>query len=116
MDVQGAESLVLNGAKEMLPAILSIWLEVADKEMYRGQKLRAEIETFMCENGFILAFGASHWGGVEGDQFYVNGRDPRALAYLRARRFSQFLAAAGRFPGRVWRRLKSIARRVLGQK
>ena len=38
IDVQGAESLVLAGAEQMLPKIKALWLEVADKEVYQGQK------------------------------------------------------------------------------
>jgi FkbM family methyltransferase len=83
MDVQGAESLVLRGASRMLPCVGSIWTEVASQELYRGQKLRGEMEAFMREHGFSLTLEISR--GEEGDQFYVNrrwGRGRRRLAVL----------------------------------
>lgn len=116
MDVQGAESLVLNGAKEMLPSILAIWLEVANKEMYQGQKLRTDIEAFMRENGFILAFEEGHWGGIEGDQFYVNSRDPRAHSYLQYRKQRERLERICSLPERIGRRLSMMLRSALGGK
>lgn len=77
MDVQGAEHLVLAGATRMLPSITAIWLEVAECEIYRGQKLRAEIQALLRAHGFKLVFGQSR--GIEGDQLYVNRRHARAL-------------------------------------
>lgn len=85
MDVQGAEHLVLAGAARMLPAITAIWLEVAECEIYKGQKLRSEIEAFLRSHGFKLVFGRTH--GIEGDQFYVNRRSPRILLVLAWREF-----------------------------
>jgi FkbM family methyltransferase len=72
LDVQGAEGLVLAGATAMLPKIRAIWLEVANEELYRGQKLRPEIEMQMRAAGFTLAHEDNR--GSEGDQLYVNGR------------------------------------------
>ncbi|MDG2433720.1 FkbM family methyltransferase [Flavobacterium sp.] len=70
MDVQGAELKVLEGAKEKLQNIKSIWLEVANIELYKTQPLTSEIEVFMQENNFTLI--KSEFSGEFGDQFYVN--------------------------------------------
>lgn len=80
MDVQGAEHLVLQGARGILPQVAAIWLEVSDQELYSGQKLRGEIEQFMHSQGFRLGFELRR--EIEGDQFYVNPRFPRAWPYL----------------------------------
>jgi FkbM family methyltransferase len=96
MDVQGAEHLVLQGAVAMLPRITALWLEVSDQQLYRGQKLRGEIESFMRGHGFRLGFESRR--EVEGDQFYVNQRLPLAWRYLATRRLRSFA-------GRVRRRL-----------
>ena len=72
MDVQGAEGLVLAGARDMLPKVRAIWLEVATREAYQGQKLKSEIEQWMRSAGFRLIY--QRMAGIEGDQFYVNLR------------------------------------------
>ncbi len=99
LDVQGAEHLVLAGAARLLPHISALWLEVADRELYRGQKLRREMETLLRSHGFALGFAAH--GEVEGDQFYVNRRSPRARRYLAARRAAALLGRVRRFAGRL---------------
>jgi FkbM family methyltransferase len=70
MDVQGAELKVLLGAKNYINKIKSIWLEVTDVELYKGQPLRVDIENFMKANGFSLV--KSEIEGQVGDQFYLN--------------------------------------------
>ena len=80
MDVQGAEHLVLQGASAMLPNLTAIWLEVSDRELYAGQKLRSDIEQLMRANGFRLGFELRR--EIEGDQFYVNTRRARVWPYL----------------------------------
>lgn len=94
MDVQGAEHLVLAGATAMLPRVTAIWLEVSDRELYAGQKLRSDMEQLMRRHGFRLGFELRR--EVEGDQFYVNLRHPRTWPYL-----------ARRTAGRLKRRLLS---------
>jgi FkbM family methyltransferase len=84
LDVQGAEHLVLAGAERLLPQIGAFWLEVASQELYRGQKLRGEIESFMARHQFAFAFGEDR--GAEGDQFYVNLRKPGHRAWLASHR------------------------------
>jgi len=72
MDVQGAELKVLVGAKGFIKNIKAIWLEVSDKEIYKGQPLRADVEVFMKDNGFYLI--KSKMQDSSGDQFYLNNR------------------------------------------
>lgn len=86
MDVQEAEDLVLERATRMLPRTTSIWLEVAEAPVYRGQKIRSEMEAFMKLHNFTLIL--TEHRGLEGDQFYVNRGTTRGLLY-------QLLARAG---------------------
>ncbi len=83
MDVQGAERLVLTGATRMLPRITAIWLEVASRELYRGQALDKDIRRFMRRRGFALAH-ATYRGNEtgEGDHLYLNLRHPVTWGYL----------------------------------
>ncbi len=70
LDVQGAELLVLTGAKDFLKKIKTIWLEVENIKLYKNQPLRKDIEVFMKSHGFILL--GFRVGGYSGDQFYVH--------------------------------------------
>ena len=79
LDVQGAESLVLAGGARILPKVGAIWMEVSDRELYRGQKLRPVIEKTMRRHGFWLA--SEKRGDVESDQFYVNLRTLPGLTW-----------------------------------
>jgi len=72
MDVQGAELMVLEGAKELLDQIKLIWLEVEAVELYKGQPIKSDVETFMHAHGFKLLKDTV--GRTSGDQLYVNGR------------------------------------------
>lgn len=89
LDVQGAELRVLQGAGDRLRAVTALWLEVSDQELYRGQALRTEIETFLRTRGFALVATAMH--GVEGDEFYVNLRHPVTWGYLLGHRTRAWL-------------------------
>jgi len=75
LDVQGAEGLVLAGAAATLPRVRTLWLEVANEELYAGQKLRPEIEALLRRAGFVLAHEDAR--GTEGDQLYLNRRFER---------------------------------------
>lgn len=70
LDVQGAEYRVLAGAATMLPKTDAVWVEVADRALYRGQRVREDVERFMRGCGFRRVFEFSY--GVERDQLYVN--------------------------------------------
>jgi FkbM family methyltransferase len=111
MDVQGAEHLVLSGATNMLRNVTAIWLEVANRELYRGQKLRSEMEQFMKAAGFVLADQALR--GDEGDQFYLNSSKPVTRAYLLRRKPVRAIKSMVRFARRAARWSK---RKILGAK
>ncbi|MBI3885658.1 MAG: FkbM family methyltransferase [Opitutae bacterium] len=100
MDVQGAEHLVLAGARALLPHITAIWLEVSDQELYAGQKLRNEIHELMRSHGFRLGYELRR--ELDGDQLYVNTRSPRAWRYLSARAYRAFMMKARMEAGRIW--------------
>jgi FkbM family methyltransferase len=85
MDVQGAEGLVLEGARTMLPRVRVIWLEVSNQQLYKGQRLRSEIEQLLRRQRFALAYEESR--GEEGDQLYINTRFLRNRLWLSGRRF-----------------------------
>lgn len=85
MDVQGAELGVLRGAGTMLKAIRAIWLEIAEYELYKGQPLRNDIETFMKQQGFQLAM--TRMEGKVGDQLYINLRYFKIFNFLGFRKF-----------------------------
>jgi len=80
MDVQGAELKVLKGANRNLDKIKSVWLEVADVELYQGQPNRTEIEEFMKANKFYLF--KSSLEGQFGDQLYLNKRYFKTVSLL----------------------------------
>lgn len=84
MDVQGAEHLVLSGARATLPRVVAVWLEVSTRELYRGQQLRPAIEKLMTSFGFVKTIELQR--EIEGDQFYVNAHRLRTLPYRVARR------------------------------
>ena len=94
MDVQGAEGLVLDGAKPMLLKVRAIWLEVSNQPLYQGQTLRADIEKMLQRQGFAVAYEESR--GVEGDQLYVNRRFLRNRLWLASRHLRRFCSRLGR--------------------
>jgi len=98
MDVQGAEQLVLAGARAMLPKITAIWLEVSARELYRGQALDADIKRWMRQHGFKLGYATYRGDGIEGDHLYVNLRQARTWGYALTRRLR---SAAGRLKLRL---------------
>lgn len=74
IDVQGAEWLVLQGARKMLPKIKCLWIEVADAEIYKGQRQRPEIDAYLAGLGFRPVRQVNN--GLESDILYVNLRWP----------------------------------------
>ena len=70
MDVQGAELLVLKGADDLINRISVIWLEVEKKELYKGQPLQPDVESFMDRNNFIKLKDTV--GDISGDQLYIS--------------------------------------------
>lgn len=71
LDVQGAELMVLKGAKEKINSIKMIWLEVANVELYKNQPLRADINSYLIQNGFTLLKDTLE-NNDYGDQLWVN--------------------------------------------
>ena len=69
MDVQGAELMVLRGAKEMISNINSVWLEVEKVELYENQALKKDIEDFFIEKDFICLLNKVNH--IAGDQLWV---------------------------------------------
>ncbi len=106
MDVQGAELLVLAGARKSMSRIVTIWLEVSDAELYRGQGLRADVERLMWRSGFGRC--AEVRRGAEGDQFYVNLRFPRVWRWWLAAKATsagtRFRSGLGRWRRRILNR------------
>lgn len=69
MDVQGAELIVLKGAKDMISNINSVWLEVEKVELYENQALKKDIEDFFIEKDFICLLNKVNH--IAGDQLWV---------------------------------------------
>lgn len=72
LDVQGAELLVLDGAGALLPRIHTLWLEVENVPLYRGQPLKAQVETYLRARGFVKLYDSVDQ--VSGDQFWAQER------------------------------------------
>lgn len=70
MDVQGAELMVLDGAKNMIKNINCIWLEVENVKLYKDQPVKKDVELFMKKHGFTCIVDTV--GDVAGDQLYVS--------------------------------------------
>jgi len=54
IDVQGAELKVLQGARQILPTVLAIQVEVEFSPLYQNQPLFADIDAFLRAEGFTL--------------------------------------------------------------
>jgi FkbM family methyltransferase len=67
VDVQGAEHLVLEGAKAMLPQVKAIWLEVSFRPLYEGSLTFEGILARCRESGFVLASLAEGFRGANGE-------------------------------------------------
>jgi FkbM family methyltransferase len=70
-DIQGAELLMLKGAKETLNHIKYIYIEVNEKELYKDCALIGEIDEFLSQYNFKRV--ETEWAGNFGwgDAFYV---------------------------------------------
>lgn len=81
LDVQGAELMVLEGAGNLLKNVRMIWMEVEAVELYSGQPLKNDVETFMKSRGFKCIKDSVE--SVAGDQLYINEKYTRPLARLK---------------------------------
>jgi len=95
LDVQGAEMMVLNGARNSLPFVKAIWLEVSTIHLYNKQTLAQDIEKFMHENRFVMVRDCLY--GLSGERLYIS--KPFFRNYWRL------------FP--AWARRRSLLRKVL---
>jgi len=80
LDVQGAELMVLEGAKKLIENIKVIWLEVELISLYTNQPLVDDIEKFMKKNGFMKKFEIIDT--ISGDQLYLNNKYFKKTTYL----------------------------------
>jgi len=71
IDVQGAELLVLRGAKKLLGQVKYIYLEINITELYEGCALLPEITSFLDEYHFTLDEIALYEGSKWGEALYV---------------------------------------------
>jgi FkbM family methyltransferase len=70
IDIQGAELLALKGSEKSLKYIKYLYLEVNEKELYKGCALLSEIDIFLGERGFKrveIDMTRHGWG----DAFYI---------------------------------------------
>jgi hypothetical protein len=71
IDIQGAELLMLKGASEILPHIKCIYIEVNNKELYRGCAMINEIDDYLETRNFLRVktkwYGNTGWG----DAIYI---------------------------------------------
>jgi FkbM family methyltransferase len=76
IDVQGAELMVLRGAKQTLPRVRAIYTEVAFTPLYEGSCIFSEVYDFLCPRGFHLlslreAFRGKDRELLEGDALFA---------------------------------------------
>jgi len=71
MDVQGAELLVLKGAKSYLKTCKYIITEVSTIPLYDGCVLRDELHNFINSIGFNKEYEKIHQEKGHGDAFYI---------------------------------------------
>lgn len=65
LDVQGAELLVLKGAREYLEGVQAVYTEVNDQELYVGCPLIEDLDDFLKARGFQFVgkrMTRNHWG------------------------------------------------------
>src|SRR5215471_15819139 len=70
LDVQGAEMMVLNGARKSVRFTKAIWLEVSTIHLYSKQSLAEDIEKFMHDNRFVMVRDCLY--GTSGERFYIS--------------------------------------------
>ena len=70
-DIQGAELLMLKGATEILPHMDCLYLEVNQKELYKGCALVEELDEFLKGFNFIRVETEWCWDFGWGDAVYM---------------------------------------------
>jgi FkbM family methyltransferase len=88
MDVQGAELMVLEGAKSKMSNIKVIWMEVENLELYEKQPLKEDVRKYMTNAGFTKFKDTVDF--ISGDQLWVNLKHfpAKKLAYILSKVFS----------------------------
>jgi hypothetical protein len=61
--------MVLKGAGQMIEHIDAVWMEVEAIELYSGQPLKDDVESFMKGHGFVRVIDTVD--NVSGDQLYI---------------------------------------------
>ena len=77
-DIQGAELMALKGASKYLPNAKVLYLEVNEKELYKGCVLIGEIDTFLSQYNFkrvITNITVHGWG----DAVYIKSTQTDSL-------------------------------------
>ena len=73
IDAQGFEKQVLDGAKNVLPHIDTVELELSLTTLYEGQVLFREMYEFMCDHGYeLVAIEPEFWDPSTGVLLQVN--------------------------------------------
>ena len=82
IDIQGAELQALQGAKGLLPNTKMIYLEVNQKELYKGLGLIEDIDNYLTPFGFTRS--ATRWWLNDGwgDAIYISSTLKSELKYL----------------------------------
>ena len=81
IDVQGAESAVLEGAVRTLGHVLAVIMELSYTELYVGQKLRDEMVAMMEGYGFMYAGDIEYLSDSSGRRLQADGLFVRPKAY-----------------------------------
>jgi FkbM family methyltransferase len=68
LDVQGAELMVLQGARPMIQAIDAIWLEVSSERFHVGQAVADDLHFFLKQHGFTC--GMQDGTGPQWDELW----------------------------------------------
>jgi FkbM family methyltransferase len=75
VDIQGAELMMLKGATQILPHLKCLYVEVNQKEVYKGSPMVEEVDEFLLHWGFVRVetewFEESGWG----DAIYIKAED-----------------------------------------
>ncbi|MGJ8743213.1 FkbM family methyltransferase [Polaribacter sp.] len=114
MDVQGAELMVLQGGKNMLKNIKSIWLEVEKISLYKDQALKKDIENFLSNRGFVCQLNKVNH--IAGDQLwvrksYLRKMDSKTKLYLsRIKMKTQIKSNLSTFYGGLLYKIKNLSK------
>lgn len=71
VDAQGSELDVLRSGTETLRRIKRIRCEVSTVEMFKGQALLPQIDSYLADRGFTRTITDLRFRGVHGDAYYV---------------------------------------------